>query len=542
MSGAGIHATQVVLLLLLLCVVAFGALAQRLKTPYPIVLVLAGLLLGFVPGIPRVMLDPELVFLVVLPPLLFSAAWATSWRSFVHNSAGIVSLAVGLVAFTAFGVAAAAPWFFPGVDWRTGFVLGAVVATTDSIAATSIAKRIGLPKRISDVLEGESLVNDATGLLALEFATAMLVYGQVPSIGEGFVRFIYLAVAGIAVGMVLARIVEWFEYRVDDAPIEIAISIFVPYTTYLAAEAIHASGVLAVVASGLYLSRRSSRFFSPSVRIQANAVWNSLTFILNGVVFLLIGLQLPYVLGAIKETSVPRLLLYGGIFSAFVIVLRLLWTFPSAYLVYFVRKRILHQSGTRPGARQLFVVGWTGMRGVIALAAALSVPATLEDGSQFPHRSLIVFLTFSVILVTLVLQGLTLPPLIRALGLAGGASPHAHEEEARRLVLEAALEHLEKRRDNDLPEKAPLYKDLERHYRDRLANVNAEADEGNEMRRKHYAHYLDLSRELLNVERKATFKLLDQGRIEEEVARELEQELDLSEVRLSAAMEHQLEG
>jgi monovalent cation/hydrogen antiporter len=540
MSGTGIHATEVVLLLLLSFVVAFAAMAQKLKTPYPIVLVLAGLLLGFVPGIPKVTLDPELVFLVVLPPLLYGAAWTTSWRSFSENLVSIVSLAVGLVAFSVFGVAATASWLFSGVDWRSGFVLGAVVATTDAIAATSIAKRIGLPKRISDVLEGESLVNDATGLLALEFATSMVVYGQTPTIQSGILRLAYLGAAGVAVGLIVGRIVEWFEFRIDDAPIEIAISIFVPYTTYLAAEAIRASGVLAVVASGLYLSRRSSQFFSPSVRLQANAVWNSLTFILNGLVFVLIGLQLPYVLAGIKESSLPRLLVDGCLFSAFVILLRLLWTFPSAYLAYFLRTRIFHQNVRRPVTRQLFVVGWTGMRGVIALAAAISLPAALANGSPFPHRSLIVFLTFSVILVTLVLQGLTLPLLIRVLGLAGASRPHSDEREARRLVLEAALDYLERRRQGDATDSNGLYEDLERHYRHRLSNANAEEDEQNQTSREHYARYLDLSRELVKIERQTTLKLLDEGRIDDEIARELEQEFDLSQIRLDAAIDHQI--
>jgi Na+/H+ antiporter len=515
-------------------------MAQRLKTPYPIVLVIAGLLLGFVPGIPKVTLDPELVFLVVLPPLLYSAAWNTSWRSFADNLVSIASLAVGLVAFTVFGVAAGASWFSSGVDWRIGLVLGAVVATTDAVAATSIAKRIGLPKRISDVLEGESLVNDATGLLALEFATAMVVYGQTPTVHSGILRLGYLSAAGVAMGLIIGRIIEWFEYRVDDGPIEIAISIFVPYTTYLAAEAIHASGVLAVVASGLYLSRRSSQFFSPSVRLQANAVWNSLTFILNGLVFVLIGLQLPYVLAGIKESSLPRLLLYGGLFSAFLILLRLLWTFPSSYLSYFLRTRIFHQTITRPGTRQLFVVGWTGMRGVIALAAAISLPAALANGSPFPHRSLIVFLTFSVILVTLVLQGLTLPLLIRALGLAGASKPHSDEREARRLVLEAALRYLEKCRRDDLPDSEGLYADLEKHYRHRLADANAEDDEQNQARREHYSRYLELSRELVRIERETTLTLAAEGRIDDEIARELEQEFDLNEIRLNAAIDHQI--
>jgi CPA1 family monovalent cation:H+ antiporter len=533
MLGSGIHSVQLILLLLLLFVVVFSTLARRLKTPYPIVLVVAGLLLGFVPGIPKVTLDPDLIFFVVLPPLLYSAAWLTSWRDFRHNLVSIASLAIGLVAFTVFGVAAAASWLIVGFDWRVGLVLGAVVATTDSIAATSIAKRIGLPKRIVDVLEGESLVNDATGLLALEFATAMVVYGQTPTISFAIVRLAYLIAAGIAVGLILGRIVEWFEHRIDDGPIEIALSLFVPYAAYLAGEAVHGSGVLAVVAGGLYLSRRSSRFFSPSVRLQAGAVWNSLTFILNGLVFVLIGLQLPYVLAGIRELALSKLLLYGVLFSAFLILLRLLWSFPSAYVAYLFRRLLLNQNDARPGTREVFVIGWTGMRGVIALAAAISLPQTLADGTSFPHRNLIVFLTFSVILVTLVVQGLTLAPLIRVLGLAAISGSDCEEQEARRLMLEAALAQLRNRdRTNDLPDSARLYDDLARHYTDRLASISKQRDEPNKNSPELHGAYLDLSRELLETERQTAIRLRDEGRIRDEVMHRLEHELDLSETRL----------
>jgi len=535
-SEPGLHTVQMVLLLLLLFVVVFSALAKWLKTPYPIILVVAGLLLGFVPGIPRVSLNPNIVFFVILPPLLYAAAWVTSWRDFRHNLTSILSLAVGLVAFTVFGVAAAVAWLFAGFDWHVGLVLGAVVATTDSIAATSIAKRIGLPKRIVDVLEGESLVNDATGLLALEFATAMVVSGENPTVLATFGRLAYLVGIGVVVGLVLSRIVEWFEHRIDDGPIEIAISLLVPYASYLAAEALHGSGVLAVVASGLYLSRRSSQFFSPSVRLQARSVWDSLTFILNGVVFVLIGLQLPYVLARIRESSLTQLMLYAVLFSALLIALRLLWSFPAAYAGYFFRRNILRQQDAYPGLRQVFVVGWTGMRGVIALAAAISLPQTVADGSPFPHRDLIVFLTFAVILVTLVVQGLTLPMLIRALGLAGNAGPDCEEQVARRLMLEAALAQIQNRdRSSDSPGSAELYDDVERHYKDRLATVVDGTDGTSGQGAKIYDQFLALSRELLDTERKTALGLRDEGRISDEVLRQLEQELDLSEIRLNTA-------
>jgi Na+/H+ antiporter len=534
MEGTGVHGAELVLLLLLLFVAVFAALARKLQTPYPIVLVIAGLLLSFVPGIPKVTLDPDLIFLVALPPLLYAAAWVTSWRDFSGNLVSISMLAFGLVSVTVVGVALAGPWLFPGFDWRIGFVLGAAVATTDAIAATSIAKRIGLPKRIVDLLEGESLLNDATGLLALEFAVAMVVRGQDPTVGAGLLRLLYLTFAGIASGLVLARIVEWFEHRIDDGPIEIAVSILVPYAAYLSAEAIHASGVLAVVAAGLYLGRKSSQFLSPGVRLQARAVWDSLEFILNGFVFMLIGLQLPSVLEGVSELNTGRLILYGVLFSVFLILLRIVWTFPGAHLAHFIRTRLLHQNEPRPGARQIFVIGWTGMRGVIALAAAMSLPETIADGTPFPHRDLIVFLTFCVILVTLVFQGLTLPPLIRILGLAETSHPKPADQEARRLVLQAAQAHLADIRRGDPSGFDDVYDDLEQHYKHRLASVGWFNQEEDKEHAEHYFQYVDLSRKLLVVERETALRLRDEGRITDEALRELEHEQDLSETRLTA--------
>jgi monovalent cation/hydrogen antiporter len=538
MPGAGLHGAELILLLLLLFVVAFAALAQRLATPYPIVLVIAGLLLGFGPGMPKIELKPDVIFFVILPPLLYSAALGTAWEEFRYNLVSIALLAIGLVGFTVLGVAGVGSLLLPGFDWRSGFALGAVVATTDSIAATSIARRVGLPKRIVDILEGESLVNDATGLLALEFGTAMVVYGNTPTVPSGVLRLLYLGTAGVAVGLIFGRIVEWFELRIDDAPIEIAISIFVPYAAYVGAEAIHASGVLAVVAAGLYLGRKRSQFFSPSVRLQTSAFWNALTFILNGLVFVLIGLQLPYVLAEIKGFKFTELILYAGLFCAFLILLRLVWTFPGAYFAHLIRTRVLHHNEKRPGARQVFVVGWTGMRGVIALAAAMSLPVTLAGGAPFPHRNLIIFLTFSLIIVTLVFQGLTLPPLIRRLGLAGTQDSFHEQQEARGLIAEAALKRLNELRQKDNSDFAELYEDMSQHYQHRLDSLRRPEDAEGKTRPGRHERYQEVSRELLGVERQTALKLRREGRISDEVARQIERELDLSATRLKAGRRH----
>ena len=327
-----IHNTELVFLLLLLFVVVFGVLSKKLKMPYPIVMVVGGLLLSLVPRIPYVQLNPDLVFFVILPPLLYSAAWLTSWREFSYNLVSILFLAFGLVTFTVLGVTVLGNFFLPGFDWRVGLVLGAVVAPTDAIAAASIAKRVGLPKRLVDILEGESLLNDASALLALEFGLVLLVGGVRPTFTFGLLRLLYLTVVGILIGLGVGIIVHGAEDRIDDGPIEIALSILTPYAAYLTADAAKASGVLAVVASGLYLSRQSSHFFSPGVRLQAWAVWESLTFILNGLVFVLIGLQLQHVLSNIRDHQLGALIEYGAVFSAFLILVRLIWNFPGAYL------------------------------------------------------------------------------------------------------------------------------------------------------------------------------------------------------------------
>ena len=535
MAGLGAHSAQLVFVVLLLLVIAFGALSRRLGVPYPIVLLVGGLVVSFVPGIPRATLNPDVIFLAVLPPLLYAGAWHTSWREFSANLVDIASLAIGLVALTVAGVALAAGWILPGLDGRTGFVLGAVVATTDAIAATSIARSMGLPRRTVALLEGESLVNDATGLLALSFGISLLVRGAAPTIGYALFRLGYLVAGGVAVGLLLGAVVDWFERRIDDGPIEIAISILVPYGAYLVADAIRGSGVLAVVTAGLYLSRRSARFFSPEVRIQAYAVWGALAFILNGLVFVLVGLQLPVVLAGIRGFGLGRLIPAGVALSAVVIALRLAGVVPAAGLAAFIRRRVLRQEAGMPPPRQLFLVGWAGMRGVIALAAAMALPATAVGGEPFRQRNELVFLTFCVIVATLVLQGLSLPPLIRALGLEGAAGPDCEEPEARRIILEAALARLEELRAaaSGGPELAAIYDDVGEHYHQRLAALARarSASEGG-ARQAPRGRRRAVLRELLRTERETLIRLRDERRISDEVLRRLEREINLSDARL----------
>ncbi|HXE12929.1 MAG TPA: Na+/H+ antiporter [Bryobacteraceae bacterium] len=528
MAGTNIHAVELVLLVLFALIIFFVAVARRVKIPYPIVLVVAGLLIGLLPRGPRVALDPDVVFLIVLPPLLYSAAWQTSWREFSRNFLIIFLLAFGLVGFTAFGVAAVAPSILPGFDWRSGFVLGAVVATTDAVAATSIAKRIGLPQRIVDILEGESLVNDATGLLALEVGVSMLQKSDTPSVLFSIGRLLQLTFVGIALGLLVGFVVDKVERFIEDSQIEIAISLLIPYGVYMAANALHASGILAVVACGLYLSRRSTYFFSPWARIQIYAVWDSLVFLLNGIVFILIGLQLPYVRAEITHFGTGPLLLYCAVFSAVLILLRLFWVYPATALSVLAERLLLHRPAKFPGTRRVFVVGWTGMRGVVALAAALSVPAAVGQNVPFRQRNLIIFLTYSVILVTLVLQGLSLPALIRKLGLAGADGENCEEYEARRMMLEAARSRLEQLKGRD-PDFENVYEHVDRHYQDRLLAITHEEDVGKTMQE--MQRFRHVTREMRHVERETAINLRNQRRISDELLRKLERELDLLDSR-----------
>lgn len=518
---------QIVLIVLFAFVIVFAALARRIGVPYPIVMVIGGLLVGFVPGIPQITLSPDLVFHIFLPPLLYSAAWQTSWREFRYHLVSILLLAFGLVAFTVFAVAAAAPYVFTGFDWHTGFLLGAAVATTDAIAANAIARRVGMPRRIVDIIEGESLVNDASGLLMLEFGILMLTTGVTPTFSFGVWRLTYLVAMGLAIGFVVALIIYWIELRIDDGPVEITISLLTPYLAYFAAEAVDASGVLAVVVAGLFLARRSARFFSPAVRIEANAVWSSLTFLLNGVLFVLIGLQWPGVLAGIRGVPMSTMVLQGALFGAMVIALRLVWIFPGTFVAHVIRNGVLGQNDRMPPMRGIFVAGWSGMRGVIALAAALSLPLDI------PQRSAIVFLTFAAIFVTLVVQGLTLPGLVRALGLANIELPRYEEDAARRMIAEAALAHLEKLHSGG-EVFTDVYEDLREHYAMRLARAHDDSGDEHGTTHDHAQQHRAVSLDLSQVARETAVRLRDEGRIGDELLRELQQEADLEELRLSA--------
>lgn len=535
MQATGIHQIELLLLALLVLVAALAVLAKRLSIPYPIVLVIGGLCLSLLPHVPRISLDPDIVFLVILPPLLFSAAFHISWREFRNNLVSIFMLAFGLVGFTVYGVALATRWMFPGFDWKLGLVLGAVVATTDPLSATSTARRLGIPRRITDLLEAESLVNDGSGLVALKFTAALLVTGVTPTFLGGVGELVYLIAAGVAIGLVIGVATHKIQQRISDAPIEITVSLVVPYVAYLAAEAANCSGVMATLACGLYLGRRSSGFFSLHARIESSAVWRTLDFILNGVVFLLLGLQLPSILSDIQGMSLSALTVDAALFSSLIIALRLIWVYPGAWISAQIRRYLHLQQMDKFSNRAIFIVGWSGMRGVLALAAAISLPERLNNGAPFPQRNLLIFLTFCVIFATLVLQGLSLPMIIRRLGVGGSLGGRDEEEMARREMISAALEHLKTMKRDNQTDRAGIREQLERYYRRRLASLEKRYSNNGRPTAQESQTVDSLAQQLRNVERSTALRLRDQNQIHDEVLRTLERELDLLDARFAGS-------
>lgn len=520
-----------IILGLLLVVAALAVVSQKLAVPYPILLVLGGLVLGFIPGLPKVELKPELVFALFLPPLLNSAAWNTSWRDFRFNLRPILLLAIGLVLVTTSAVALVANAAITGLTLSTGFVLGAIISPPDAVAATAITERLNVPRRVVTVLEGESLINDATGLVVYRFAVAAVVTG-VFSIWEAGLRFFAVGIGGVLVGLAMGWLVVWLHRHLDDSLVEITTTILMAFVTYLLAEHLGVSGVLAVVTIGLYHHWHSAEVLSPTTRIQSVAVWEIIVFLLNGLIFILIGLQLPSILGEISEYSLFTLIGYAILINAVVIGVRLLWVFPAAYIPRMLSRRLRERDPVPPW-QTLLLLGWTGMRGVVSLAAALALPLTTNSGNPFPGRDLILFLTFSVILVTLVLQGLTLPLLIRWLKVVDDTDIEREEMEGRLRAAQAAMARIEEitAQDSSFAE-AEMVQWLQAQYRDRIRRADAccvAMDAGDYEQLIAFRH---LQHEAVAVERRTLIRLRNQGTINDEVLRRIEHELDLEEARL----------
>jgi len=425
-------------LVLVLLVVAAGlaVAAERVKVPYPILLVLGGLGLAFVPGLPQVRIEPSLVLLIFLPPLLFASAWFTSWRDFAANRRPIALLAVGLVIVTTTAVAWVAHVLFPGMSWPVAFVLGAIVSPPDAVAATAVTRRLKVPRRIVTILEGESLVNDATGLVAYKLALVAVVSGRF-SLGVAGGRFVLVAVGGVLVGLIVGWLVAQIHRRLDDFQVETVITLLTPYAAYIPAEHLGLSGVLATVAAGGYLGWRNPELLSALTRFRGRGVWSVLLMLFNGLVFILIGLQLGSIRGLAVGESSGSLIGRAALIAAAAVVARLVYVPIGVYLPRLSAR--LRARDPSPPWRAVALIGWTGMRGIVSLALALALPLTLPDGRPFPDRAVVIVSAFAVILVTLVVQGLTLPLVIRALRFADDDADLREEREALIRASQAAL-------------------------------------------------------------------------------------------------------
>lgn len=527
-----LHHDLLLIIGLLFAVSLLTLLGPKLRIAQPILLVLGGLVIAFIPGMPHVHMEPDVVFLIFLPPLLYEAAWFTSWREFWRWKRSIMLLAFGLVFFTSLVVAMFTTWLIPGFTLALGFLLGGIISPPDAVAATSVLKGLHIPKRATVILEGESLVNDASSLIVFRFAMAAILSGQF-IMAEAVGQFAILVLGGIAVGLAVGHAVYFLHRALPTTPsIDTAMTLMTPYIMYIASEEFHCSGVMSVVSGGLFLSFRSHAFLDYKSRIQAYNVWSTLGFVLNGLVFILIGLELPDIVAGLQRTELLHAITYGLLVSLLVIAIRFCWIFPGAHL-----PRVLFASIRRdepsPGWRGPVLLGWAGMRGVVSLAAALSIPQTLPGGEPFPHRATILVITFTVILVTLVGQGLTLPWVVRKLNMGelDPSKPHEEQElELRGRLVRAVIDHVASHPEKDarLERVHQHFLSLEQNYLRSLENLrNTERvvrqDDGNR----------EFQRVLIGVQRR-TLETVRQERIFDfEVIRKMESNLDLEEARLN---------
>lgn len=503
---------------------ALAILSKRFELPYPIAFLLAGTALAFVPGIPPVHIAPDWIFLTVLPPLLFSAGWSTDWTIFRENIAAIVQLAIGLVIATTLAVAAVAHWIRPDLGVAGAFVLGAIVSPPDAVAAAASFERFAVPRRIRGIIEGEALVNDATALVIYGYAVAVGVTAF--SLRGAAWSFVLVAIGGIIIGLAVSWVVEalsraFVRYELSDSLVDNLLLIGTPYLAYLSAQALHVSGVLAVVVAGIALSRRSTLVYGPQTRLVAYNVWTLWIYVLNAYVFLAIGLQLRTFVaqGSRLFDALPAALLI----SAVVIVIRFAWVYPASWLTHYVRSLRACDPGVP--ASWLTVISWSGMRGIVSLAAALALPA------GFNQRQIIVFITFVVIFITLVGQGLTLNPLLRALRVEEESNEAQHEIEIRTRALEAGLARIDELQahPSDQHEAEDLAQ-LRHEYETRIAHLRAGGKAASVLADLTHDY---AEREALRAERYAVMRLRDAGEVPDDTFRRIQYDLDLAESRLS---------
>jgi CPA1 family monovalent cation:H+ antiporter len=522
--------TELIVFGLLVGTATLAVLANALSVPYPITLVIGGVAIGFVPGMPEVELQPELVLLIFLPPLLYGAAFFTSLRDLRANARPIALLSIGVV-FVTMGAVALVAHELIGLGWAEAFVLGAIVSPTDAVAPAEIMRRLGAPRRLLTIVEGENLTNDWTALVLYRFAVAAVVTGSF-SLAEATLEFVLSGVGGLATGLAAGWVIRQVRARIDDPPIEITISILSGYAAYLPAEQLGFSGVIAAVTVGVYMGWHTPELTTALMRIQGTSVWEILTFLLNAVLFLLVGLQLPAVLDDASGYSAGSLIGWGLLISAVVIGVRLTWQFTVPLALRTVDRRASARERRMP-ARERLIVGWAGMRGSVSLAAALAVPLQTDAGAAFPDRELIILLAFSVILVTLAGQGLTLGPLIDRLHVCDDGEEEREETLARLRLAEAALARLEDLSGEDWAREDTLER-LRGLYDYRRRRFGARSDGDGASYEERTDAYRRLMFELFDAQREELLGLRNRHEISDEVRRKVERDLDLEEWRLAS--------
>ncbi len=507
-------------------IVMLVMLANKIKIAYPVLLVVAGLFFSFIPGVPVLHISPELIFIIFLPPLLYEAAWSISWKELWRWRRIVCSFAFVVVFLTALSVAFVANTFIPGFSLTLGFLLGGIVSPPDAVSVGAILKFVKVPKRMSSILEGESLLNDASSLIIFRFALIALATGQFIWYNAAL-SFGWMLIGGIGIGLLVAFIfMKIRRYFPTDANMDIVLSIVTPYVMYIVAEEVHSSGVLAVVSGGLLLSNNSHRFYNSSARLRGINVWQSLVFVLNGLVFLIIGLSLPNIAAGLEEVSIWSAIGYGLLVTAVVMLVRMLSAYGAVVITLIMRNFITVADSRHPGWRVPVVLGWSGMRGVLSLAAALSIPVYLNEGQEFPQRNLILFITFIVIFTTLVLQGLTLPYLIKKIKLPHFDDYTTEGETDSFIKKELANQSLQHIRDNYSSQlnASTLLQDLTAKWQHKTsANFNSVV----------HADFKAIYLETLEIQRKWLIdKIKTENRLDEDVIQKHLYQIDLEEEKI----------
>lgn len=534
------HDSLLLSLALILVILMMVMLGEKLRISYPIFLVIAGLAISFIPSLPSLTVNPELIFLVFLPPLLYEAAWNTSWKDLWRWRRVVSVFAFGLVILTSCIVAFVSNAMIPAFTLSLGFLLGGIISPPDAVAATSVLKGIKVPKRLIAILEGESLVNDASSLIVFRFALAAVISGSFVFHVAAF-NFVWVTLMGVAVGLVIALLLYSIHRWLPTNPnIDTALTLIAPYLMYLGAEQFHVSGVMAVVSGGLFISYRSHKIFSHTTRLQATSMWTTVSFILNGLVFMLIGLELRNIINGLEDYSMGEAMVYALAISVLIIVVRVAFVlFASAFTVFI--SRFIKTADSRPGWRGPIIIGWAGMRGVVSLASALSIPLLLDNGQAFPQRNLILFITFIVILVTLVFQGLTLPLIIKWVKYEDPDHQRpelVQESEIKMKLSKLALEALEEKYKSRLKSNSlisGLRDQLIQTFETKQKFLSEEVEQSSQPNVREYIQtYIDL----IELQREELHKLRNDPTYDHEVVQNLEAQMDLEEEKLRLQLRH----